>query len=77
MIHLKCIVMYHANLNSNSINKPFLNYGPLNMSFPFFDFLLIYFNEDLVKNMKKHYENFHNSFQDITEYLDVKPYVAL
>ena len=25
MIHLKCTVVHYANLNSSSINKPFLN----------------------------------------------------
>ena len=36
MIHLKCTVVHYANLNSSSINKPFLNYGLLNMLFRFF-----------------------------------------
>ena len=31
MIHLKCTVVHYANLNSNSINKLFLNDGTLNM----------------------------------------------
>ena len=35
MIHLKCTVVHHANLN-----KLFLNYGPLDMLLRFFDFLL-------------------------------------
>ena len=48
MIHLKCTVVHYSNLNSNSINMPFLNYGPLNMllffffSFSFFDFLFTF-----------------------------------
>ena len=33
MIHLKCTVVHYFNLNSSSLNKPFLNYGPLNMFF--------------------------------------------
>ena len=46
MIHLKCAVVHYANLNSSSINKPFLNYGLLNMLFRFFQFLIyVYFNE--------------------------------
>ena len=38
MIHLKCTVVHYSNLNSSSVNKPFLNYAPLNMLFLFFDF---------------------------------------
>ena len=50
MIHLKCAVVHYANLNSSSINKSFLNYGPLNMPFRFFRFLIyVYFNEAFVK----------------------------
>ena len=67
--------MHYSNLNSSSINKPFLNYGPLNMLslFFFFRFLIyVYFNEAFVK---KNYEitiilnvNFQNSFQDAVYY---------
>ena len=54
MIPLKCTVENYANLNSSSINKPFLNYGPLNMLFRFFQFHIdIYFNEAFVKNFMK------------------------
>ena len=50
MIHLKCAVVHYANLNSSSRNKSFLNYGPLNMLFRFFRFLIyVYFNEAFVK----------------------------
>ena len=48
MIHLKCTVVHYSNLNSISVNKPFLNYGPLNMLFLlfvcffFFDFLFTF-----------------------------------
>ena len=49
MIHLKCAVVHYANLNSSSRNKS-LNYGPLNMLFRFFRFLInVYFNEGFVK----------------------------
>ena len=37
MIHLKYTIVHYSNLNSSSISKPFLNYGPLNMLF-FFSF---------------------------------------
>ena len=51
-MHLECTVVYHANLNSSFINKPFLNYGTLNMPFRFFS-IYVYFNEAFVK---KNYE---------------------
>ena len=54
MIHLKCTVVHYANLNSSSKNKPFLNYGSLNMLFRFFRFLIyVYFNETFVKKLMK------------------------
>ena len=33
MIHLEYTVLQHSDLKSSSINKPFLNYEPLNMLF--------------------------------------------
>ena len=44
MIHLKCTVVHYTNLNWSSKNKPFLNYGSLNMLFHcfFFDFLFMF-----------------------------------
>ena len=52
MIHSKCTVVHYANLNSSSRNKSFLNYGPLNMLFRFFRFLIyVYFNEAFVKKV--------------------------
>ena len=54
MIHLKCAVVHYANLNSSSINKSFISYGPLNILFCFFRFLVyVYFNEDFVKKFMK------------------------
>ena len=57
MIHLKCTVAHYANLDSHSINYPFINYGPFSMLFRFFRFLIyVYFNKAFVKNfMKKKY----------------------
>ena len=53
-IHLKCTVVHYANLNSSSKNKPFLNYGLLNMLFRFFRFLIyVYFSEAFVKKFMK------------------------
>ena len=61
MIHWKCTVVHYANLNSSSINKPFLNYGLLNMLFCFFRFLIyVYFNEAFVKNFVKNYRILQN-----------------
>ena len=77
MMHLKCTVVYYSYLNSSSMNKLFLNYGPLNMSFRFFRFLVfVYFNEAFVKKKKKKKKkklsflnaNFQNSFQDVVYY---------
>ena len=42
MIHLKYTVVHYSNLNSSSISKPFLNYGPLNMLFFFLFFTISY-----------------------------------
>ena len=54
MIHLKCTVVHYTNLNWNSKNKPFLNYGSLNMLFRFFRFLIyVYSNEAFVKIFTK------------------------
>ena len=54
VIHLKCTVAHYANLNSSSKNKPFLNYGSLNMLFRVFQFLkYVYFNETFVKKVLK------------------------
>ena len=49
MIHLKCTVIYYANLNSRSISKPFVNYRPLNMLFCLFRLhIYVYFKEAFV-----------------------------
>ena len=69
----KCTVLHYANLNSSSINKPFLNYGPLSMLFRFFRFLIyLYFKDAFVKNFMKKLSffntNFHNSCQDVLYY---------
>ena len=54
IIHLKCTVVHYTNLNWSSKNKPFLNYGSLNMLFHFLGFLIyVYFNEAFVKIFMK------------------------
>ena len=72
MMHLKCAVVHYANLNSSSINKPFLNYEPLNMLFRFFRLrIYVYFNEAFAKkNMKLSFfkTSFQASFQDVVYY---------
>ena len=40
--NLKCSVVYHANVNSSSVNKPFLNYGSLNVLFRLFLGLFVF-----------------------------------
>ena len=76
MVNLKCTVVHFGSLNSSSINKPFLNYGPSNMLFPFFPFLFyVYFDEAFVKNFIKKQSffntNFQSSFQDVKIYFKV------
>ena len=73
MIHLKCTVVYYANLNSSFINKPYLNYVLSNMLPCFFGFLVfVYFNEAFVKIFIKKLSffniNFQNLFQDVVYY---------
>ena len=70
IVHLKCTFVHYANLNSNSVNKSFLNYGLSNMLFRFFWFLIyVYFNEAIAKTFIKKLSsfniNFQNSFQDV------------
>ena len=73
MIHLKCTAVYYANLNSSSINKPFLNYGSFNMLLHFFFIsYLCFFKQGFVKNFMKELsffnKNFQKSFQDVVYY---------
>ena len=56
MIHLKCTVVHYSNLNSSSINKPFLNYGSLNMLFLLFFFFDFLFTFILMRLLSKNYE---------------------
>ena len=54
IIHLKFTVVHYANLNSSSKNKPFLNYGLLNMLSRYFRFhIYVYFNEVFLKNFMR------------------------
>ena len=62
MMHLKCTVVHYANLNSSSINKPYLRADEY-ATLPFFQFLIyIYFNEAFVKNFMKKLSFFNINF---------------
>ena len=76
MIHLKCTVVHYANLNSSSINKPYLRAIEYAISF-FFRFLIYnYFNEAFAKNLMKKLSifstNIQNPFQDVVHYRILK-----
>ena len=66
MLHLKRTIVHYANLNSSSINKPFLNYGPLNMLFcwVFLFLIYVYFNEAFVKTSMKKLSFFNTNLQN-------------
>ena len=72
MTHLKCAVVHYSNINSSSISKPFLNYGPLNMLFIYlfiFDFLFTFVLTRLLSKKLWFFNAiFQNSFQDIVYY---------
>ena len=69
MIHLKCTIVHYANLNSSSVSKPFVNYGPLNMLFLLFMFILTrIFSKPFEKRLSFFNTNFNNSFQDVLCY---------
>ena len=54
LIHLKRTVIHYANLNSSSINKPYLR--AVEYAISFFRVLLhIYFNKAFVKSVLKKY----------------------
>ena len=68
MIHLECAIVHYANLNSSSINKPYLR--TVEYAISFFRFLIYgYFNNTFVKNFMKKLSlfntNFQNPFQDV------------
>ena len=55
MIHLKYTVVHYANLNSSTINEPYLRSVECAIMF-FFDFrflVYVYFNEAFLKNFMK------------------------
>ena len=74
MIHLKCTFVHSANLNSSTINKPYLRAVEYAISFGvFFGFLIyVYLKEAFIKNVMKKPSffktNFQNSFQDVVYY---------
>ena len=63
MMIRKSSVAHFSNLNSSSINKPFLDCGPLNMLFYFFPIsYFVYFNDAFVKKFMKNLSFFNTNF---------------
>ena len=70
LILLKCIVVGYSNGNESFTGRLFSNYGPLNMLFHFFRYLIYsVFHKAFVKKFMKKLSffssNFKNPFQDI------------
>ena len=62
------IVVHYANINSSSINKPYLRAVEYAISFfSFFSIFYVYFNEAF-KKAPLFNANFQNSFQDVVDY---------
>ena len=66
MIHLKCTVVHYANLNSSSINKPYLRRHWICYFF-FFNFLFMFILKKLIF-LSFFNGNFENSFQVVVYY---------
>ena len=66
IIHLKFTVVHYANLNSSSKNKPFLNYGLLNMLSRYFRFHI--FSQKLYEKLLFFNTNLQNSCQVVVYY---------
>ena len=71
IIHLKCTVVHYTDLNSRSINKPYVRTVENALSCFFFLFLLyVYFKKAFVKDFMEIIiaffdTNFQNSIQDV------------
>ena len=74
IIHLKCAVARYANLNSSSINMPYLRAVEYAIQF-FLIFYLCLFQQSFVKNFMKILSffntNFQNPFQDVVCILQI------
>ena len=73
LILLKCIVVGYSNGNKSFTRGLFSNYGPLNMLFHFFRYLIYsVFHKTFVKKFMKKLSffssNFKNPFQDVVYY---------
>ena len=73
LILLKYIVVGYSNGNESFTGRLFSNYGPLNMLFHFFRYLIYsVFHETFVKTFMKKLSffstNFKNPFQDVVYY---------
>ena len=73
LILLKCIFVGYSNGNESFTGRLFSNYGPLNMLFHFFRYLIYsVFHKTFVKKFMKKLSffslNFKNLFQDVVYY---------
>ena len=73
LILLKCIVVGYSNGNESFTGRLFSNYGPLNMLFHFFRYLIYsVFHKTFVKKFMKKLSffssNFKSPFQDVVYY---------
>ena len=71
MIHLKCIIVYYANLNWSSINKPYLR--TVEYAILFFSISCLYlktfeFWKHFIEKLSFFNINFKNLFQDVLCY---------
>ena len=53
MIYLKCTVVHYDNLNSSSLNKPYVRFVECAKSFFSISYFYIYFNKGFVKNYEE------------------------
>ena len=70
IIHLKCTVVHYTDLNSRSINKPYVRTVENALSCFFLFLLYVYFNKAFVKDFMEIIiaffdTNFQNSIQDV------------
>ena len=74
LILLKCIIVSYSNGNESFTGRLFSNYGPLNMLFHFFQYLIFYsvfhgtFFKKVMNKLSFFSSNFKNTFQDVVYY---------
>ena len=69
----KCTIVGYSNGNKSLTGKLFSNYGPLNMPFHFFRYLIYNvflktFSQEFMKKLSFFSSNFKNPFQDVAYY---------